>query len=206
MNRRAVLLAAAVVTVAIALGMFSANWVLSHRKSSADLQRIDEYLGLGERTGLTGDLALQVDPLDLAVKPGEPAVVKLALKNTSRSTIYLNGWLQPTPSNLGDNQFPLKVSITQDDHPVRYEGNFTLPPPHGNRDFFALAPGAIRKIPVDISKSPGNGRWGMARPGSYNAEIWYETYLTGKYVGVRAWTGMTNHVIVHVKVSEDKRN
>jgi uncharacterized cupredoxin-like copper-binding protein len=198
-----ILLAIGVAAVAIAFGMLFGNWVSNHRKSSADLQRVDEYLGLGERTGLTGNITLQVDPCNLEVKAGEPAKVRLILKNEGHSRAYLNGWLDPTPANLGNNQFPIKVSITRDKEKIHYQGNFLLPPPHSNKDFFTLDPGKSREISVDLSRCAGNGRWEMFSPGIYTVEVWYETYLTGRYIGINAWTGTTNHVIVQIKVAAE---
>lgn len=195
------------ISTAVTFGIIFGNWLADRSKSSTDLQRMDEYLGLGERTGIAGDVALQVDPGSLDIHPGQPAKVKLTLKNEGLSTAYLNGWLAPTPANLDSNQFPVKVKITKDKHKVLYRGSFSLPPFHMKKDFFALDPGKSKDISVDLAASPGNGRWEMSSPGTYEVEVWYETYLTGKYIGMKAWTGTTNHVIVRVRVaSEGIRN
>ena len=70
------------------------------------------------------------------------------------------------------------------------------------QDFRKLGPGRSLDITVgDLSEPARIGVWDMSSPGVYNVEIWYETYLTGRYIGVHAWTGMTNHVVVQVTVA-----
>ncbi len=49
--------------------------------------------------------------------------------------------------------------------------------------------------------NPGNrGSWEMSAPGTYEIAVRYETYLSGKWIGVKAWTGMTSPVVVSVRV------
>ncbi|HUV05120.1 MAG TPA: hypothetical protein VMX94_08430 [Armatimonadota bacterium] len=181
-------------------GVWTGNWLADRRAALEDKIRMDEYLGLGTRTGLTTDVGLLVDPLSLAVRPSREVKVNLTLVNRGRRTVKLNGWFTPAPAYFESNQLPFKVIVTRDGRSVPYRGNAALFPPHTKKDFVTLRPGERRLIPVDLSRGPGNGRWDLSAPGDYTLEVWYETYLTGRCVGVEALTGMTNHVIVKVTV------
>ena len=185
-------------------GVWTGNRLADRRASLEDEIRMDEYLGLGTRTGLTTEVALLVDPLSLTVRPGRQVKVNLTLVNRSRRKVKLNGWLTPAPADFESNQLPFKVIVTREGSRVGYRGNAVLFPPHTKKDFFTLRPGGRRVIPVDLSRGPNNGRWDMSATGDYTFEVWYESYLTGRYVGVRhgGLTGMTNHVIVKVTVRE----
>lgn len=196
-----VLLILLVVLTALVGGILTGNWIAERHKVPADRQRMDEYLGFGERTSLTGQVTLQVDPRSLSITAGQPAKVKLTLTNKGKSPVRLNDWLEPAPASLLSNQFPFKVNVTKDGRRVRYQGNYVLPLPHTRKDFFALSPGKSKDILVDLSVGAGNGRWDMSSPGIYTVEVWYETYLTGRYIDVDAWTGTTNHVIVQISVA-----
>ena len=185
-------------------GIWTGNRLADRRAALEDEIRMDEYLGLGTRTGLTTDVALLVDPLSLTVRPNQQVKVNLTLVNRGRRKVRLNGWLTPAPAGFESNQLPFKVIVTSNGRRVRYRGNAVLFPPHTKKDFFTLRPGERRVIPVDLSRGPNNGRWDISAPGDYTFEVWYETYLTGRYIGVRhgVLTGMTNHVIVKVAVRE----
>lgn len=161
---------------------------------------MDEYTGLGDRTGIAGDLALFVQPMRLSIKPGQPVKVRLVLTNKGKRPMFLSKRLSPAPAAYESNQLPLKVTVTRNGLPVEYRGDPVLYPPHTKRDFFRLDPGRSRHLTVDLSAGPQGGRWDMSAPGEYVVEAWYETYLTGRYIGVNAWTGMSNHVVLQVTV------
>jgi hypothetical protein len=189
-----------VVAVAGVGGVLTGNRLADKRAVVDEGRRLDEDIGLGERTGLTGALDLQVAPTSLNVASGQPAKVNLTLTNKTDRPLTLNGWLNPAPADFISNQIPFKMMVTRAGSKVAFRGNPVLYPPHEKKDFFQLRPGARKVIPVDLSELHGIGRWDMSAPGEYAVELWYETYLTGRYVGISAWTGMTNHVIVRVTV------
>lgn len=191
-----------VVVAAIAgiAGVMAGNWLTNRRAVSEKGRQVDEFLGLGERTGLTGDLDLLATPLNLTIHPGEPIKVKLTLINKTTAPMTLNGWLTPAPADFRSNQLPFKVAVHQNNRKVRYIGDPILFPPHKKKDFFTLLPKETKVISPDLSLGAGGGKWNLSTHGVYTFEVWYETYLTGRYVGVHAWTGMTNHVVVHVTV------
>lgn len=196
-----VVLIAFVVIAAALGGIITGNWLLGRRAAAVESARLDEYVGLGARTGLTGELDLQVIPRTLSVKSRQPATVQLVLTNKSAKPMVLNAWLNPAPASFQSNQIPFKVKITKNGRPVGYAGNAVLFPAHTKKDFLTLQPGQSKQIDFDLTRTVGDGKWQMFAPGVYAAEIWYETYLTGKYIGVHAWTGMTNHVVVRVTVT-----
>lgn len=181
-------------------GVWTGNWWTNSRPDRSRLCQRDEYVGLGPRTGLTGNVTLSVQPINISVKAGEPVNVSLTLANRGRKPVLLNSWFTPMPAVFKSNQLPIKVRVTRNGEPVAYRGNAVLFPLHTKRDFIKLRPGEERDIRVDISRGPDGGRWDVSIPGQYKFEIWYETYLTGRYIGVKAWTGMTNHVIVNALV------
>jgi hypothetical protein len=181
-------------------GIIAGNWIFRRHAAAQESARLDEYVGLAEHTGLAGELDLQVNPVSLTVPPGKPAKVMLTLTNRTTRPMTLNGWLTPAPALYQSNQLPFKVQITKNGRPVRYTGNSVLYPPHTKKDFFVLQPGQSKQIVTDLSRGTDDGKWDMSKPGVYTAEAWYETYLTGRYIGVHAWTGMTNHVIVKIIV------
>lgn len=184
-----------------AIGGIVVGMLLSRPDAKEEkLRRIDEYTGLGERTGLTGDLALTVDPVSLTVVQVRPIRVRLVLENRTARTLVLNGWLTPAPADFNISQLPFKVRVTAGGRPVPFRGSPLLFPPHTKKDFFKLRPGERKTVSVDLAGSPGIGKWDLSAPGEYAFEVWYETYLTGRYIDVNAWTGMTNHVIVQVTV------
>lgn len=185
-------------------GVLVGDWWVDRRATLEESRRVDEYQGLGERTGLTGELALLVEPMSLSVYPGQPVKVNLTLTNKGTRAIMLNGWFTPTQADLESNQLPFKVRVSKSGQRVRYLGSAVLFPPHTKKDFFRLRPGESKTIPMDLSRGAGDGRWDMSTPGVYTVEVWYETYLSGRYIGVKAWTGLTNHVIVQVTVIPEK--
>ena len=194
-------IALVIVIVAAVLGIKTARWITQRRAVAEEGRRVDEYLGLGARTGMTGDLELQVNPLSLTIRSGQPAKVRLALINHTRKAMRLNSWLTPAPSFFDSNQFPFRIKMSAAGRAVTYNGGVSLPPPHTRKDFFVLRPGEARTIEMDVSHGPEGGVWDISRPGVYAAEIWYQTYVTGRWIGVNAWTGMTNHVIVRITVT-----
>jgi len=199
MSKRNWLIIAGLVVTAV-LGILAGNWWINKHASSDKFISMDEYVGLGQRTGLTGDVELLVQPISLTVESGQPVNVNLTLINRTKKTLIMNGWLDSTPSEFKNNQFPIKVICSRNGRGVPYRGNVMLLPPHKKKDFFKLRPGEQKIITADLSRGPGDGRWDIASPGMYTFEVWYETYLTGRYIGVNAWTGMTNHAIVQVTV------
>lgn len=197
---RRLVLILCVLAVAGVSAVLTGGWLADRRAAQDEERRLDEHVGLGERTGMTGDLALHVDPLDLAISPGQDAGVNLTLTNKTSETMMLNAWFTPAPADFGSNQLPLKMIVSTSGRKVGFIGDPVLFPPHRKSDFIELQPGQSKVIPVELSRSAGMGRWDMSAPGDYTVELWYETYLTGRYIGVNAWTGMTNHVVVRVTV------
>ena len=192
-----------VVVVAGVVGILAGDWLADTRAALEERRRVDEYLGLGEHTGLAGEVELLVDPMSTTVRAGEPVKVSLILKNKGDRTVTLNGWLAPAPADFESNQLPFKTIVSKSERKVAYHGNAILYPPHTKKDVFALPPGESKTIAMDVSRCADGGRWDMSSPGVYVVELWYETYLTGRYLGVNAWTGMTNHVIVRVTVEPE---
>ncbi len=186
--------------IAAAAGIYAGNWIFRRHAAAQESARLDEYVGLGEHTAMTGELDLAVSPVSLTTSPGGPAKVALTLTNRTSRPLILNAWLTPAPAAFQSNQLPFKVRISMNGKPVRYTGNPVLYPPHKKKDFFTLGPGQSRQLTVDLSRGPDGGKWDISKPGVYTAEVWYETYLTGQYIGVHAWTGMTNHVITRITV------
>lgn len=199
-NKWNIVLILLVVTAAILGGVYTGKWISSRQPDPVKQQRLDESLGLAERTGITGDLALQVYPVNLTVKSGDPIKVSLSLKNNSKQDMILNKWLTPAPASYENNQLPMKQIVKSSNKFVGYRGNIILFPPHNKQDFVKLSSGNTYTFFADLVKGPDDGRWNISTPGRYSVELWYETYLTGQYSGVHAWTGMTNHVIVKVTV------
>jgi len=191
----------AILLVAVGVGGIKVgNW-LSHRNAvHSEGRRVDEYEGLGERTGLTGEVILLVSPMSLAVQSGDRFSLNLTLTNKTSKNLLLNDWFTPQPAKFDSNQFPIKMVVRRSGREVEFFGQPTLLPPHTRKDFIALKPGQSTTFPVEVSAAGRGGRWDMAEPGNYSVEIWYETYLSGKYIGVKAWNGMTNHVVVQVTV------
>ena len=195
-------LALLVIVVAAVAGIRAGNWMVHRRAVADEARRIDEYVGLGERTGLTGDLELQVEPRSMTIAVGQPIKINLTLINKTPKPMMLNSWFVEAPAEFRSNQLPFKVIVTKSGKTVGFRGNVPLSPPHEKQDFRRLGPGESLAITVgDLSKPSRIGTWDMSSPGVYNVEIWYETYLSGHYIGVHAWTGMTNHVVVQVTVT-----
>ena len=193
-----------VLVIAGFAGVWAGNKLADKRavanKQNNEARRLDENLGLGQRTGLTGDLDLKAAPIKLTVDSGKPVKVVLTLTNKTRKLLMLNDWFTPAPADFKSNQLPFKVIVSKSGHKVPFLGNIALFPPHAKKDFLRLNAGKSKMITVELSNYHGIGRWDMTASGNYTIELWYETYLTGKYVGVNAWTGMTNHVILQVTV------
>lgn len=181
-------------------GILTGKWLVGKRSAADRYRLIDEYQGLGERTGLTGELGLSVNPVRLNAYVNQPIMVELILTNNSKKNMTLNGWLTPAPASFNSNQLPLKVLVTKNGRNVGFHGNMVLFPPHEKDDFFTLGPGERKSIHTNLLLGPGNGKWDVSVPGVYNMEIWYESYLTRIYAGSDAWTGMSNHVIVQAIV------
>ncbi len=197
-------LVAAVIIVAAVAGLLVGN-IISARldaraRENERLAQIDEYQGLAQRSGITGDLVLDVDPPTQTVKPGGSVKCTVRLTNRSKRTMRLNSWIEPYPAMLGSNQIPLKVDIRMRRQPVTYHGDSIVLPPHTNEDFFMLRPGQGKSTTIDLSKPAGRGRWDFSTPGTYEVALWYETYLSGNWIGVKAWTGRTNPYVVQVVV------
>ena len=58
--------------VIVGIGGVLTGGRLADRRAALDEERrLDEHVGLGERTGMTGDLALSVRPLNLIVRQGQ---------------------------------------------------------------------------------------------------------------------------------------
>ena len=189
-----------VIVAAILGGVYTERWISKRQPDPLKQQRLDETLGLAERTGITGDLALQVRPVNLTVKSGDPIKVRFTLINNSKQDMTLNGWLIPAPASYENNQLPMKQIVKRSNQLVGYRGNIVLFPSHERKDFMQLAARKTYTFDANLSKGPDDGRWNISTPGKYSIELWYATYLTGRYSRVRAWTGMTNHVIVKVTV------
>lgn len=196
----------ALLVVVGAIGVRMGNWLADSSAKSTRQREVDEYLGLGQRTGLTGELSLAVKSTRLVVYPGQPVAVELTLTNRSSKSLVLNDWFTPAPAVFESNQLPLKVNITRDGRRVPLHGSAVLYPPHTKKDFMKLRPGGSKSVKVELSGKDDIGKWDMSSPGTYTVDIWYETYLTGRYIGANAWTGMTNHVIVNVTVVPQKRD
>lgn len=195
-NRWNIVLILAVITAACIGGIMTGNKIADVRAAVGKQQQIDETLGLAQRTGITSELTLQVNPVRITAKSGDPMKISLTLGNTSKKPILLNGWLTPAPAFYESNQLPFKQAVTISGREIGYRGNIILYPPHKKSEFIRLDPGKTYTVNVDVTRGPDDGRWNISTPGTYTIELWYETYLTGKYSGVRAWTGMTNHIVV----------
>jgi hypothetical protein len=194
-------LALLVIVVAAVAGIRAGNWIVHRRAVADEARRVDEYVGLGERTGLTGELELQVEPRSVTIAAGQPIKIELTLINKTPKPMMLNSWFSEAPAEFRSNQVPFKVIVTKAGKTVAFRGNIPLFPPHEKRDFRRFGPGKSLAITVaDLSRPARIGTWDMSTPGVYSIEIWYETYLTGRHIGVNAWTGMTNHVVVQVTV------
>jgi len=183
-----------------AAGYMTGNWLANNRKSAEDLARLDESVGIGKRTGIPGSVTASVSQTRMSVNSGSPVTIKLTLTNKGNEPTVLNKWFDPTPAAFHSNQFPIKVIVRLNGRDVDYRSTLEVMPPHTKNDFITLAPSQSIDVPLMIYPGRTGGGWNMAAPGSYTVEIWYETYLSGKYVGVNAWTGMTNHVVVNVEV------
>jgi len=177
-------------------GVKTGNWLFNIHKAPEGKDRIDEFLGLAQRTWPAKDLTLSVEPKNLTINAGEPIRFRITLSNPIDQTLMLNGWLTPEPSIFQSNQFPVKLNISKDGLAATYHGNAVVLPPHTNNDFFRLGPKQSKTIQLEVSKG-----WEMSASGLYTIEIWYETYLTGRYIGVNAWTGTTNRAVVQVQVN-----
>jgi hypothetical protein len=186
-------------------GLLAGNWVSArmdaHAREQEKLAEIDEYQGLAQRSGITGDLALHVEPASQTVLLGAPINLTVRLTNRSKRRLMLNSWIEPYPAMLGSNQLPLKVDIRLQRQAVSYHGDSVILPLHKKSDFAPLNSGKSKSVVIDLMKpASGRGRWDMSAPGTYEVALWYETYLSGKWAGVNAWTGMTNPYVVQVTV------
>jgi hypothetical protein len=185
-----------ILLLAVFAGIYTGNR-LSDRLSAKNNQLyVDEYTGLGARTGLTGELKLSVTPMKLSARLGEPAQVEITITNRGKKSIRLNGWMKPLPSSFNSNQFPVRVLMKYEGRPMEHKGSLKVMPAHLKKDFLTLKPYESHSFTVDLTKLG----WNLSKPGAYSAEFWYETYLSGRYAGVKAWTGMTNHAIVQLTV------
>jgi hypothetical protein len=202
---RKIALAVLLLVLAASAGVVTGSWIAGRAPNSKDLGQLDENVGLAPRTGLTGVLKLAVDPITFQVESGKPIRLRLKLVNSGTQQLALNKWFTPVPAELHSNQFPFKVIVTRDGQPMHYYGALAIPPPHKQDDFLTLSPGQAMDLDMDIYQGANRRGWDMSVPGDYKVEVWYETYLTGKYVGVNAWTGMTNHVVAQVTVSPSGR-
>ena len=191
----------AILLVAVGIGgVLVGNWLSRRNAVREEGRRVDEYEGLGDRTGLTGEVTLLVNPISLTVESGDKFSVSLTLTNKTSRTLLLNDWFTPAPAKFRSNQLPIKMVVRKSGKEVQFFGQPKLFPLHTKKDFMALEPGASKTFSIEVTTSGGAGRWDMAQPGVYTVEIWYETYLSGKYIGVKVWNGMTNHVVVQVTV------
>lgn len=199
------LIMAAVVVVAALAGLLAGNRVSDRldirARERQKLAQIDEYQGLAQRSGISGDVLLDVHPATQTIASGSPARLRVRLSNRSPHRLILNSWVEPYPALLASNQLPLKIDIKLRNQRISYHGDAVLRPLHDKKDFLALRPGESRSFAVDLSKPAGRGRWDMSEPGIYEVAVWYESYLSGKWIGVKAWTGMTNPVVVQVVVA-----
>lgn len=202
-------LVAVAVAVAAGMGLLAGNWAGDrldrHASERERLAQVDEYQGLAQRVGITGEVVLDVHPASQTIAPGTPAVLTVRLTNRSRKRIFLNSWVEPYPALLASNQLPLKVDIRLNRERISYHGDAVVRALHEKEDFVALRPGESRTVTIDLAKPAGRGRWDMSTPGVYEVALWYETYLSGKWVGVNAWTGMTNPVVVQVVIAAPGR-
>lgn len=199
-NRQRTVLVIILLVIAAGAGILTGNWLSNTHKSSEDLAHLDEYIGVGKRTAIPGDLELTVNPVTLSVNHDDPIRVTLKLTNHSKQSMLLNNWFTPAPSDLRSNQMPFKVIVRGNGRNANYRGTMNILPPHKSGDFQTLDAGKSIDIPMELSQGSSAKGWDMSTPGLYSAEIWYETYLTGKYIGVNAWTGLTNHVVVQITV------
>jgi len=184
-----------VVAVIVAYSGFRFGmWLFSRGSglSPEDERWIDEYHGLAERTDQSRRLGLSVEPSKIVVRVGQPIIVKVRLVNKSKKSLVLNSWLRPYPDYLKSNQFPLKISVERNGEPLFCRGNPEVRPPHTRKDFFILEPGASKEINFDLTSRHGSIVWDFSEPGRYVVSVWYESYLTGRAIGVKAFTGKTN--------------
>jgi hypothetical protein len=198
-------LVAAVIVVAAVAGLLAGVLICRRLDVRAGenekFAQIDEYQGLAQRSGITGDLTLDVEPASQTVRPGAPLRLTVRLTNRSKRVLTLNSWIEPYPAMLGSNQLPLKVDIRLRREPVTYHGDSVILPLHTRNDFLTLRPGESKSTVIDITKpASGRGRWDLSTHGTYEIAFWYETYLSGKWIDVNAWTGMTNPYVVQVVV------
>ncbi len=198
-----------IVVIAAAAGLLVGNRVSTRMEQRAEerekLAHVDEYQGLAQRSGITGELLLDVQPPSQTVTPGSPIELTVKLTNRSKRRMMLNSWIEPYPALLTSNQLPLKIDIRYKRQRITYHGDAVLRPLHEKKDFLPLRPGESKSTVIDLSKPAGRGRWDMSAPGTYEVAVWYETYLSGKWIGVKAWTGMSNPVVVLVTVKERKQ-
>ncbi|MBP6963370.1 MAG: hypothetical protein KBC96_03080 [Armatimonadetes bacterium] len=203
-------LMAVVVLVAAVAGWLASLWVSARLDAGADERRrmaeVDEYEGLGERSGIKNDLVLDVRPAAQSVASGAPIGLTVLLTNRGSRSIMLSSWVEPYPAILASNQLPLKVDIKRGGERTTYHGDAAVMPLHRKGDFLSVRPGETKSFAVEINKPGARGRWDMSAPGTYEIALWYETYLSGKYAGVRAWTGMTNPVVVTATVFGIREN
>ncbi|MCL6519858.1 MAG: hypothetical protein K6T99_08500 [Armatimonadetes bacterium] len=202
---RAVKFALLILTfVAVGVGGFTfGNWLLDRwggGSKAEEIRWVDEYQGLGERSGTSTALKIQAEPSSLTVRAGQPIRITIRLTNYSQRRLTLNAWLEPYPAYFRSNQFPLKVFILKSGKPIRFKGNATILPPHTKYDFFYLEPGATRSVNINLASGFRGGKWDFSEPGEYEVYLWYETYLTGRSIGLDAWTGRTNAVCVKIRI------
>lgn len=178
------------------------KWILGRRSglSSEDEQWIDEYQGLAPRTDRSDQLFLSIEPSSAVVRVGQPIVLKVRITNKGSKPLVLNSWLEPYPACFKSNQFPLKVSVVRDGQELACRGNAELRPFHTKKDFFDLKPGESREVRFDLTSRKRSFVWDFARPGNYRVSVWYESYLTGRPIGVRAFTGKSNTATVNILV------
>lgn len=194
------ILALAITVTALLLGSRVGEWFSDRRMNYESENRVDEYVGLGKRTGLTGQLTLDVTPREITVKSGDPIKVDVTFKNNSPNDILLSKELAPVPSYWDSSQFPLKLKITRNGKEITHSGNIVLLAEQDRNDFFTISGKQNKTVEVDLSQGPKGGKWNNTRPGTYRYEIWYETYRSGRAIGIKAWTGMTNHAVINVEV------
>ena len=194
-----VLVAILLTAVGVA-GILVGNWLTRRNAVQSEGRRVDEYQGLGDQTGLTGEVTLLVNPISMTVKSGDRFDVGLTLTNKTSKTLLLNDWFTPQPAKFQSNQLPIKMVVRKSGREVEFLGQPRLLPLHTRKDFIALEPEKSKVFSVEVGTCGDTGRWDMAEPGNYTVEMWYETYLSGRYIGVKAWNGMTNHVVVQVTV------
>ena len=200
-NLKYIMLAVAVIAVGYA-GLRFGGWLFNRPTGMKpeDVRWIDEYQGLGQRTGVSRELVISGEPSAMSVRARKPIRVRVRLTNRGRRTLILNSWLRPYPAYLESNQLPLKVSIAKDGRALTCRGNAEMLPPHTKTDFFRLGSGRSRDVTFDLATTRGSTVWDLTQPGEYDVRIWYETYLTGRSIGVKAWTGVTNAALVRITV------